>query len=143
MNILILYETQNGSTQYVVEVMKSTLEKSNHQVTLHSLKYQGVTPDIESNDVIIFGAPTYDDGKLEKTMLAFISSFKADLSQKKVAVFGLGNRTYPQFCVSATILTEYVQSCHGQVLLEPLRVDGFPDDVTPITTWVSQLLAVI
>lgn len=139
MTIKIIFETQNGSTQYVAEVMQSQLQKLGHQVHLHSVKYQGNEPSLEGMDVVIFGAPTYDDGKLEKKMLEFITAFNPDFTQQKVAVFGLGNRTYPQFCVAADILEDWVKKNGGQLLVETLRVDGFPDHLEHIQAFTQSI----
>jgi flavodoxin I len=140
MNIKIIFETQTGTTQYVAETIQKQLTAAGHQVLLHSVKYDGPQPALEGVDAVIFGAPTYDDGMLEKTMREFIRQYSPDLSTKKIAVFGLGNSTYPQFCVAADMLNQWVRTKGGQPLLAPLKVDGFPDDLTPITTWVQQLL---
>jgi flavodoxin I len=115
----------------------------NHQVTLHSLKYQGVTPDLSDTDVILFGAPTYDDGLLEQTTRSWIKEFHPDLSKVKVAVFGLGNKTYPQYCLAADVLEAWVNENNGQPVVEALRVDHFPDDLRPIIEWAVQLNAVL
>lgn len=139
MKILIVYETLTGTTQYVAELMSDRLTELGHQVTLHSVRYQGNQPELASFDVLIFGAPTYDDGKLEQGMKVFITKTKFDFSPKKVAVFGLGNSTYPQFCTAADILSDWVRQQQGQLLLPTLKVDGFPDDTSPILDWVTEL----
>lgn len=139
MKVIVIYETLTGTTQYVAEIMRDTLAELGHTTDLHSVRYQGPEPEIQEYDVVLFGAPTYEDGKLEQGMRVFIARCKEDLSQKKVAVFGLGNSTYPQFCVSAKILEEWVVKQQGSPLIPTLKVDGFPDDVSPITNWVHQL----
>lgn len=140
MKILIVYETQNGTTQYVAEVIEKQFQDATHQVTLHSIHAQGLKPDMSSYDVILFGAPTYEDGKLEAAMRTYISQDNPDLSQKKVAVFGLGNSFYPQFCYSAQILADWVTENKGTLLVENLKIDGFPDNLEPIHSWVKQIL---
>jgi flavodoxin I len=139
MNIKIIYETQTGTTQYVAEVIQAELSQKGHQVQLHSIKYDGLNPSTEGMEVLIFGAPTYDDGKLEKTMKGYVDQAQIDLSKFKVVVFGLGNRTYPQFCMSADMLEKWVQDHQGKLISETLRVDGFPDDLNPILNWVRTL----
>ncbi len=143
MNIKIVYETQNGTTQYVAETILHQLQAAGHQVYLHSIKYDGAQPNLDGMDLILVGAPTYDDGKLEKTMLEFIQSFQVDFTNRKVAVFGLGNSTYPLFCRAADILEEWVRSKGGAPLVSTLRVDGFPDELQPIIEWTKQLQAAL
>jgi len=140
MNILIIYQTQNGTTQYVTEVIQKQLQDAGHQVSLHSVKMQGFELNMKDYDLILFGAPTYEDGKLENSMRVFVAKNSPDFSQKKVAVFGLGNKFYPQFCISADILAEWVRKNKGTLLVEPLKIDGFPDNLQPIQSWVASLL---
>jgi len=139
MNILIVFETQNGSTQYVSEVIQKQFQDLGHQVTLHGVKAQGMSPVLDGYDLLLFGAPTYEDGKLENSMRVFVARNNPDFSQKKVAVFGLGNSFYPQFCTSAQILADWVKKNKGNLLVEPLKIDGFPDNLQPIQAWIEQL----
>ncbi len=141
MNIKIIYETQTGTTEYISQVMREKLIALGHQVDLHSVRYDGHSPDISQCDAILIGAPTYEDGKLETAMRVFITRFTPDLSKHKVAVFGLGNSTYPQFCTSATLLEEWVKKQSGVPLLPALRIDGFPDDLTPVERWLEEFNA--
>jgi len=139
MNVLIIFETQNGTTQYVAEVMQKELSLLGHNVDLHSVKAKGADPSLEKYGAILFGAPTYEDGKLETAMKVFTVRFSKDLSQYKIGVFGLGNSTFPQFCFSAMILEEFVHKNHGELCVPLLKIDGFPDDLTHIESWIKQL----
>jgi flavodoxin len=143
MHVKIIFETQTGTTQYVAELIKKKLDAAGHSVTLHSLKYNGLQPDFSDTDVVVFGAPTYDDGYLEKTVREWIAQVSPDLSKLKVAVFGLGNRTYPQFCKAADLLEEWVQKNRGMLLVPTLRVDHFPDDTQPILAWADQMITAL
>lgn len=139
MKIKIIYETMAGTTQYVAEILQRELTELGHQVTLHSLKYQGLAPDLTNLDLVLIGAPTYDDGLLEVTMRGWIKEFHPSFANLKLAVFGLGNRTYPQFCKAADLLEEWVKTNNGQLIIESLRIDHFPDDVQPIVEWAQKL----
>jgi flavodoxin I len=139
MKAIIIYETLTGTTQYVAEVMKDELVATGFTVDLHSVRYQGHQLNLKDYDLILFGAPTYEDGKLEQGMRVFIARTKEDFSQYNIAVFGLGNSTYPHFCASADILEEWVKKNNGTPLVPTLRIDGFPDDLTPITQWISEV----
>jgi flavodoxin I len=140
MKVKIIYETQNGTTQYVAEVMQKKLQSLGHQTDLHSIRYDGQNPVLEGYDVVLFGAPTYDDGKLETAMRVFITKYTADLSKYKVGVFGLGNSSYPQFCLAADFLEEWVLKNNAKLNIPTLRIDGFPDKVEFIEQWVEQFV---
>jgi flavodoxin I len=139
MKLKIIYETETGTTQYVAEEMQKHLKALGHEADLHSVRVQGFTPDITGYDAVLFGAPTYEDGQLERTMKVFITRTKWDLSKHIVGVFGLGNSSYPQFCVAADVLEEWVKQNQGKVTGQILRIDGFPEDIRPILAWVEQV----
>ncbi len=141
MTVKIIFETQTGTTQYVAEVIQKVFQQSDYTVELHSVKYKGMQPDLSGVDVVIFGAPTYDDGYLEKNMKECIDQFHPDLSHLKVAVFGLGNSAYPQFCTAADFLEEWVKKQQGNLVVPLLRVDGFPDDTTAIEDWTKTIIS--
>jgi flavodoxin I len=109
-----------------------------HEADLHSVRSQGMTPALDGYDAVLFGAPTYEDGKLETSMRVFITRFSSDLSKYKIGVFGLGNSSYPQFCFSAGVLEEWVTQNKGVLTIPSLKIDGFPDDLKPIQQWVEQ-----
>lgn len=143
MNIKIVYETQSGTTQYVAEIIQQTLQTAGHQVTLHSVKSDGFEPSFEGVDAVIFGGPTYDDGKLEHNLADFTQKFQPDLSKLKVTVFGLGNSSYPHFCTSASLLEGWVKQRGGKLVTESLMVDGFPDDTTAIEEYAQRVSAAL
>jgi flavodoxin I len=143
MRIKIIYETKTGTTQYVTEILQKEWSQKGHQVDTHTLKYQGDQPDLHGIDVVVFGAPTYNDGLVEETMQHFTEISSIDLSPFKVAVFGLGNREYPQFCTAATLLEKWVLEHQGKLVVEALKVDGFPNDLSPIIAWANQVATVV
>jgi len=143
MKIKIIYETETGTTQYVAEVMQKKLMSLGHMVEVHSIHFQGMEPHINDYDVLLFGSPTYEEGRLENSMQEFINQFNGELSHRKNAVFGLGSRSYTFFCNSVNILEEWVQKRGGTLLLPSLRIDGFPEDLTQIEKWVSELNALL
>jgi flavodoxin len=139
MKIKIVFDTQTGTTQYVAEVMQKEFAQYGHSTDIHSVRYDGPDIKIDTYDAVLFGAPTYEDGKLEQTMQVFIARTTVDLSKYKVAVFGLGNSFYPQFCFSADILAAWVQKNNGTLVVPVLKIDGFPDKLQPIQEWVKQV----
>jgi flavodoxin I len=138
MKVKIIYGTQSGTTQYVAGVIQKHLVSLGHQVDLHNLKRDGGNPDLSGYDSVLFGSPTYDEGQLEATMKMYVSASSPDLSSYKVAIFGLGNSFYPQFCVSVKLLEEWATKNKGVPAIPSLKIDGFPDNVTQIKSWAEQ-----
>jgi flavodoxin len=62
-----------------------------------------------------------------------------NLAHLKVAVIGLGSRDYPKFCTAADILESWATQKQLQLAAPTLRIDGFPADPQPLTTWAAQL----
>ncbi len=137
MQILILYTTQTGTTKYVSEIIEKVLIGTGHSVQLHNPQHDDPAKLATLPDVILLGAPTYDDGKLYQPMIDFLTKWKGDLNSRKLGIFGLGNRTYPLFCRSADLIGEWVGKNGGQITFETLRVDGFPDDKSEIENWAQ------
>ena len=138
-NILIVYGSTTGNTEMVAEQI------SNH-LSQHSPKMQDVTDitpeELAQYEVIIAGASTWDDGLLQTDFRDFIENLTVDLNGKKLIVFGLGDTNYPDFCKSAEILHETFTKLGAQSIVEPLKIDGFPDEEEneqKIEQWCEQI----
>jgi flavodoxin I len=138
-NILIAYGSTTGNTEMVAEQIEGLLEAYNP-------KLQDITScspeDLTAYDILILGASTWDDGLLQSDFRDFVKDLKIDLSGKKLAIFGLGDTSYPEFCESANILEEIFTKLGGELLVETLKIDGFPDDsenVEKIEQWCEQI----
>ena len=122
---LIVYGSTTGNTEMVAEQIMEHLEA-------HNPVMQDVADtnpeDFQNYEVIIIGSSTWDDGLLQTDFREFAEDLDIDLSDKKVAVFGLGDASYPAFCEAASILEELVGKLNGELLIEPLKIDGFPDE---------------
>ncbi len=143
MKILILYTSQTGTTKYVSEIISKVLETAGHTILIHNPQSDNPTLLQSEFEVILLGAPTYEDGKLYQPMIDFLSTWKLDFSSKKIGIFGLGSTTYPLFCKAADILGQWVKKSGGSLFFSTLRVDGFPDDKTPIEQWANEVLSKI
>lgn len=138
-NILIIYGSTTGNTEIAAEQI------SNHLSAL-SPKMQDVTDtspeELTEYDVIIAGSSTWDDGLLQTDFRDFVENLKIDLTGKKIAAFGLGDTNYPEFCKSAGILQDTFAKLGCQAIVEPLKIDGFPDEQEneqKIEQWCAQI----
>jgi flavodoxin I len=138
-NILIVYGSTTGNTEMVAEQISN-------QLSDHNPKMQDVTDttpeELTQYDVIIAGASTWDDGLLQTDFRDFVEGLTVDLNSKKVAAFGLGDSNYPNFCKSAEILQETFTKLGTQSIVEPLKIDGFPDEEKneqKVEQWCEQI----
>jgi flavodoxin I len=139
MTFLILYETQAGTTQFVASLLQKHLQALGHQITLHQVSVDG-QPDLGQYQGLIVGAPTYHHGQIDFNMANFLEEFKPNLNQKTVGAFGLGDSMYDEYCTSADVLQEWLKSRGGKPKVQPLKIDGYPDDENVLQKWVDSLL---
>ena len=100
MKIGLFYATDTGNTRTVAKLIKQQLAEA--EVKLYNVT-KATTEDLQGCDALIFGTPTLGDGELPETLEAFLPTLEsAELSDKPVALFGLGDQiNYPKEFVDA------------------------------------------
>lgn len=136
---LIVYGSTTGNTEMVAETILEHLE--DHDVTLQDVA--DTNPE-ELNDYenLVLGSSTWDDGLLQQDFRDFVEGLDLDLSGKKLAIFGLGDSNYPEFCTAPEILEETFTNLGGETIVPHLRIDGFPDEEEneqKIEAWAEKL----
>ncbi len=138
-NILLVYGSTTGNTEMTAEQIADSL--SAHQVEVQDVV--DTTPeDLESAEILILGSSTWDDGLLQQDFREFVEGLEVDLSGKKMAIFGLGDSNYPDFCEAADILEDKFTGMGGKPVVDSLRIDGFPDEPeneNKINQWSEEL----
>ncbi len=137
--ILILYGSTTGNTEMVAEQVMEHLQ--DHDVNLQDAA-DASPEELTEYDVLVLGSSTWDDGKLQQDFRDFVDGLNVDLSGKKAAVFGLGDSTYPDFCKAAPILKNTFTDLGAEMIVDPLKIDGFPDEAEneeKINSWVQEL----
>ena len=99
MSIAIYYGTSTGNTQEIAQKIADKLDKDVELIDLGS----GDFSEIDKYDSVIFGTPTWGDGDLQDDWEENWEEFeKLDLSNKTVALFGLGDQEgYGDYFVNA------------------------------------------
>lgn len=124
-SILIVYGSTTGNTEMAAEQIMNNLSD-------HSPELQDVADtdpeDLQEYDILILGSSTWDDGLLQQDFRDFVDGLDVDLNGKKLAIFGLGDTNYPDFCEAAGILEQTFTGMGGTTMVETLRIDGFPDE---------------
>ena len=126
----IIFGSTTGNTETVANKIAESME--GYDVTV---QYVTEVPDdssVREADLVLYGCSTMGLGELQDDFIPYYESrmTSALLKGKNVAVFGLGDKeNYEEyFCWSADILSKKVQECGGNLVCEPLKVDGEPDD---------------
>ena len=106
MRIKIIFGTDTGNTELVVEDLVKLLDNSQSFIEDASgINYEVIpVPDIDENtwndaDLFILGIPTWYDGELQSDWEEYFEEFKTiDFTNKIVALFGLGDQLgYEEF----------------------------------------------
>ena len=126
MRIKIIFGTDTGNTELVVEDLVKLLDNSESFIEdAPELNYEVIpVPDIDENtwndtDLFILGIPTWYDGELQSDWEDYFEKFKTiDFTGKKVAIFGLGDQLgYEEwFCDGVGILAKTVLKNGGQTI---------------------------
>ncbi len=152
MKATIIYGTNSGSTLEASTYVQNILAR--HGVAVRMVPAtDAVEADIANADFAIFGSCTWDaigpDGRLEGQMQEHFLSFRSRMHGKKfagkpIAVFGLGDRSYTEFCAAADKLAAFVTELEAKLVGEPLRVDGFyfhqAESEQKLTQWTEGIL---
>ena len=113
MKIKIIYGSDTGNTELVVEDLTKLLEDT-EVITVSNL-----TPEDWDHDKFILGIPTWYDGELQSDWEDYFEEFKTiDFTNKTVAMLGLGDQLgYAEwFCDGIGILGKIVLANGGKLV---------------------------
>ncbi|EME69840.1 flavodoxin FldA [Paramagnetospirillum caucaseum] len=119
MNVTVIFGSDSGVTKAVA----ATIAKKTGARLLDVQEAR--TADYEGCDLLILGSPTYGMGELQTDWDLHLSQLEgADLSARKVALFGTGDQmTYPDSFVDAMGIL------YDKVVSQGAEVVGFTDTV--------------
>lgn len=117
MEVKVVYGSDSGTTKSVA----SRIAKRMNGTAIDVI--DATASDFESCDLLILGVPTYGDGELQADWEDNLETLKsADISGKRVALFGLGDQeTYPDSFLDAMGIL------YDEVLEQGAEVIGFTD----------------
>lgn len=121
MKAVIIYGSDSGMTENVASAMARQLGGRAIDILV------ATTADFENADLLILGTPTYGDGALQGAWEERLDLLRAaDLSGKRVALFGLGDQSsYPDTFVDAMSELHDVVSERGAMVVGATATDGY------------------
>lgn len=124
----IFYSFSSGKTQRVGERI---VKEFGDNIEVNDIEEIDGSKFLEY-DLIIIGVSTWFDGGLPDYWEDFLPEFeKADFSNKKVAIFGLGNQQgYPENFGDAIAVLAEVLEPHGSKLLGFTSTEGYEFDAS-------------
>ncbi|MCE7792945.1 flavodoxin [Salipaludibacillus sp. CUR1] len=125
--VLLVYASMTGNTEEMADLVERGLESEG--VTVDKKEVTEVDIDtLEEYDYCLFGVYTWGDGELPDESLELYDDMEsADLTGKTFAVFGTGDHAYEIFCGAVDLLEKVIKEQGGQLPLESLKVESFPE----------------
>jgi flavodoxin short chain len=127
---LVVFGSTTGNTESVAEYVGQTLQDSGMSVDVKNVSGVKVDGLADGYDLVVFGCSTWggDDIELQEDFQPFFEEMdKANLSGKKVAVFGCGDSSYTHFCGAVDVIEEKAAQLGANVVMASLKIDGDPD----------------
>lgn len=144
---LVVFGSTTGNTESVAQVIAKTLAESKIDVTLKNVIAVSKNDFNGDYGVIVLGSSTWGDDEIElqEDFAEFYESMdELDMSGKKAAVFGCGDKTYEHFCGAVDALEEKCQSLGATLVVGGLKIDGDPDDAREeIIDWAGSVASSI
>lgn len=126
----IIFGSTTGNTEIVADKIAENLAGYETQVVYVTDAKDDAL--VQGADLVIYGCSTMGLGELQEDFQPYYDNrmTAALLKGKDVAVFGLGDKENYEdyFCWSADLLSKKVKECGANLVCEPLKVDGEPDD---------------
>lgn len=144
MKLLILYGTLTFNTEIVAQHLFESLEdlRLDELSALNVYEIENIK-SLESYDAFIFGTSSWGDGDPPPDTDEFLDKLiknPLDLKNKKMLLFGLGEKEYEHFCGGIDKSKEiFENNTDVEIFQEVYKIDGFPEelDLKEITKWVK------
>lgn len=140
---LIIYGSTTGNTENVAMKIGETLSGKGVSVTVKNVTDAMVEELGNSYDLTLLGASTWGEDEIEfqEDFEPFYEQLdKAQLKEKKVALFGCGDSSYEYYCGAVDLLEEMMEKLEANVVNVSLRIDGDPEDVdNEIVEWAEEV----
>ena len=138
----IIFGSTTGNTEIVADKIAENLAGYETQVVYVTDAKDDAL--VQGADLVIYGCSTMGLGELQEDFLPYYENrmTAALLKGKDVAVFGLGDKENYEdyFCWSADILSKKVKECCANLVCQPMKVDGEPDDnEDAVVAWAKNL----
>lgn len=140
---LIVFGSTTGNTENVARKISEILTGNGVKVTLKDVADAKVEELGNGYELTLLGASTWGEDEIEfqEDFEPFYEQLdKAQLKDKKVALFGCGDSSYEYYCGAVDLLEEMMEKLGARLVNVSLRIDGDPDDVDhEICQWAEEV----
>jgi len=141
---LIIFGSTTGNTETVARQIGHIFTQEGIDVRIQDVRTTKTEEVGRSFDITLLGTSSRGNidtiGFQEDFALFYEDMHKADVKNKKVALFGCGDSTREYFCGAVDLLQEKICNLGGIVVNEPLRINGDPQ--TALATIIQWALDV-
>jgi flavodoxin I len=128
MDIIIVFASMSGKTEFMANCIADTLVKKGHHVDVREAAMT-FAEDLRPYETILIGSYTWGDGEIPDEAIDLFEEIEnTDLTKKKVAVFGSGDSTYTHFARAVDIWEQALLEQGGKLLTQGLKVDQETED---------------
>lgn len=142
-NVLIVYGSTTGNTQWVADEVKKVMEGAGHSVESKSADKVKADGLCSGKDMVLFGCSTWgqDEIELQDDFIPLFENFdKIGASGVKTGVFGCGDEDYTYFCGAVDSIYDKLGSMGAVLSGDKLKINGDPgDSEDSIKAWASQM----
>ena len=136
-DVLVAHASQTGTATRLAEATAAALAAGGEKVAVAPLGALDPATLVRHRQVLILVSTT-GDGELPDAARGFVDRLEPDcLAGVRVAVFGLGDRSYRHFCGGAERLRAALRLAGAKENLPPVSADG--DPTAAWKTWLGEL----
>ncbi|MDR2354164.1 MAG: flavodoxin [Deltaproteobacteria bacterium] len=143
-NILIVYGSTTGNTEWVAAALETQLKAAGHQVDKVKAGDADASGLCANRDLVLFGCSTWGDDEIElqEDFIPLFENFdKIGAAGIKTAVFGCGDEDYKYFCGAVDAITDKLNALGSKVVGSKLKINGDPgDSADDIKSWGVSVL---
>lgn len=142
-NVLIVYGSTTGNTQWVAGEIKKVFDGHGHSVESKSADKVSADGLCNGKDMVLFGCSTWgqDEIELQDDFIPLFESFdKIGASGVKAGVFGCGDEDYTYFCGAVDAIYDKLKEMGATLAGDKLKINGDPGDSdASIKSWAEGL----
>jgi flavodoxin I len=145
--VLIVYGSETGNTKAAADMIAETLMAAGHTVTVRDVLDTTIAALSEPFDLYLLGVSTWGAvvDEVTEDYKSFHEAMKtADLTGRKLAVFGCGDKGYENFCKAVDYAAERARSRGATLVAERLKIDLDPrKSADVIRAWAQNLTGML
>lgn len=146
-NVLIVYGSTTGNTEWVANEVKDVVKGAGHEVEVLNVSKATADGLCQGRDMVVFGCSTWgqDELELQEDFIPLFDKFdQIGAGGVKTAVFGCGDEDYTYYCGAVDAIAEKLEALGSKVLGGKLKINGDPSDaLSEIKNWSNTVAAAI